>query len=177
MYSGITGGVDYHFPFTQSKGVGMSVVYVEPFSPKVRGDEFGNLAPYRNGRPHRGQDWSPKENSPIKAITDGTVFLNEWSDVLGWFIVHSTKDGMWVLYAHLAKKSDLVKGDKVVGGKTVLGLVGGGKNTPSGSASTGAHLHMSIGKANKSFSNPGIHLSAYSDLVDPLKHILENTGK
>jgi murein DD-endopeptidase MepM/ murein hydrolase activator NlpD len=151
----------------------MTATYLEPFAPKLRGDEFGNLAPYRNGRPHRGQDWSPKELSPIKAITDGTVFINEWSDVLGWFIVHSTKDGYWVLYAHLAEKSSLVKGDKVKIGE-VLGKVGGGRKTPSGSASTGAHLHLSIGKANKAWSNPEIHLAAYKDLVDPLKHILSN---
>lgn len=152
----------------------MSVVYFEPFDPKTRGDEFGNLAPYRNGRPHRGQDWSPKELSPIKAITDGTVFVNTWTDVLGWIVIHSAKDGYWVLYAHLAEQSPLKKGDKVVGGKTVLGKVGGGRKTPSGTASTGAHLHLSIGKANKDWSNPNIHLAAYADLVDPLKHILEN---
>lgn len=152
----------------------MSAIYFEPFAPNTRNDEFGNLAPYRNGRPHRGQDWSPKEKSPIKAITDGTVFVSTWTDVLGWIVIHSTKDGYWVLYAHLAEKSALAKGDKVQGGKTVLGLVGGGKNTPSGSASTGAHLHLSIGKANKDYSNPNIHLSAYEDLIDPLKHILAN---
>jgi hypothetical protein len=77
----------------------------------------------------------------------------------------------------LAKESDLAKGTKVVGGTTVIGLVGGGKNTPSGTASTGAHLHLSIGKANKGWSNPAIHLAAYEDLVDPLKHILANAGK
>jgi murein DD-endopeptidase MepM/ murein hydrolase activator NlpD len=155
----------------------MTAIYVEPFPPKTRNDEFGNLAPYRNGRPHRGQDWSPKEKSPIHAITDGTIFVNEWSDVLGWFVIQSTKDGFWVLYAHLAEKSALVKGDKVQAGKTVLGLVGGGKNTPSGSASTGAHLHLSMGKANASHSNPNIHLCAYDELVDPLKHILANKAK
>ena len=151
-------------------------IYFEPFPANTRNDEFGNLAPYRNGRPHRGQDWCPKEKSAIKAITDGTVFVSTWTDVLGWIVIHSTKDGYWVLYAHLAEKSPLVKGDKVVGGKTVLGLVGGGKNTPSGSASTGAHLHLSIGKANKDHSNPNIHLAAYEDLIDPLKHILGNKG-
>jgi murein DD-endopeptidase MepM/ murein hydrolase activator NlpD len=154
----------------------MSAIYFEPFPAKTRNDEFGNLAPYRKGNKHRGQDWSPKELSPIKAITDGTVFINEWSDVLGWFLVHSTKDGFWVLYAHLAKQSDLVKGDKVVGGKTVLGKTGGGKYV-SGSASTGSHLHLSIGKANKAYSNPEIHLAAYKDLIDPLKHIITNKGK
>ena len=153
----------------------MTTPYYEPFPVKTRGDEFGNLAPYRNGRPHRGQDWSPKELSPIKAVTTGTVFLNEWSDVLGWFIVHSAKDGYWVLYAHLAEQSPLDKGAKVEGGKTVLGRTGGGKHK-SGSASTGSHLHLSIGKANKAWSNPDIHLAAYNDLVDPLKHITTNKG-
>ena len=148
--------------------------YVEPFDKKLRGDEFGNLAPYRNGRPHRGQDWHPAEKSVIKAITDGTVFINEWTDVLGWIVVHSAKDGYWVLYAHLAEQSPLKPQDKVLVGQTVIGKVGGGKNTPSGSASTGAHLHLSIGKANKSWSNPKIHLAAYEDLVDPLKHIEAN---
>lgn len=148
--------------------------YVEPFDKKLRGDEFGNLAPYRNGRPHRGQDWHPAEKTPIKAITDGTVFINEWTDVLGWIVIHSAKDGYWVLYAHLAEQSPLKKDDKVVAGQTVIGKVGGGKNTPSGSASTGAHLHLSIGKANKAWSNPKIHLAAYEDLVDPIKHIEAN---
>lgn len=143
--------------------------YYEPFPPKTRGDELGNLAPYRNGRPHRGQDWAPKENSPIKAICDGTVGLSDWSDVLGNFIVHSSKDGKhWVLYAHLAKPSALKKGDKVVGGETVLGLVGGGKNTPSGSASTGAHLHMTVATMGKNFSGVEAHLLPFERLVDPL---------
>lgn len=152
----------------------MSVKYFEPFPPKTRGDEFGNLAPYRAGRPHRGQDWSPKENSDIKAITDGTVFVNTWTDVLGWIIIHSAKDGHWVLYAHLAQQSPLKKNDKVIGGQTIIGKVGGGKNTPSGTASTGAHLHLSIGKANKAWSNPNIHLGPYDNLIDPLKHIEAN---
>jgi murein DD-endopeptidase MepM/ murein hydrolase activator NlpD len=147
--------------------------YFEPFPANTRGDEFGNLAEYRQGKKHRGQDWSPKELSVVKAITDGTVFVNEWSAVLGWFVVHSTKDSKWVLYAHLAKQSNLDKGCKVVGNETVIGKTGGGKYK-SGSGSTGSHLHLSIGKANKSFSNPDIHLAAYKDLVDPLKHILEN---
>ena len=148
--------------------------YIEPFAAKLRGDEFGNLAPYRNGRPHRGQDWHPAEKSPIHAIVDGTVFVNEWTDGLGWIVVQSAGDGHWVLYAHMAKQSELKLQEKVKAGVTVIGLVGGGKNTPSGSFSTGAHLHLSIGKANKAWSNPMIHLCAYDQLVDPLKHILEN---
>jgi murein DD-endopeptidase MepM/ murein hydrolase activator NlpD len=152
--------------------------YVEPFSPKLRNDEFGNLAPYRNGRPHRGQDWSPKELSPIKASATGTVFASEWSDVLGWYVTYSAVltdnkgkvHNVFIQDAHLAKKSDLVKGDKVVAGVTVVGKVGGGKYK-SGSASTGAHLHQTIGKANKSWSNPDVHLAAYKDLLNPLSFV------
>ena len=70
--------------------------YIEPFSPKLRGDEFGNLAPYRNGRPHRGMDWHPAELSPIPAVASGTVFVNEWTDVLGWIVIHSAGDGHFV---------------------------------------------------------------------------------
>jgi murein DD-endopeptidase MepM/ murein hydrolase activator NlpD len=152
--------------------------YVEPFSPKLRNDEFGNLAPYRNGRPHRGQDWSAKELSPIKASATGTVFVSEWSDVLGWYVTYSAVltdnkgkvHNVFIQDAHLAKKSDLVKGDKVVAGVTVIGKVGGGKYK-SGSASTGAHLHQTIGKANKSWSNPDVHLAPYSNLLNPLSFV------
>jgi murein DD-endopeptidase MepM/ murein hydrolase activator NlpD len=148
----------------------VEVTYFEPFDPKLRGDELGNLAPYRNGRPHRGQDWHPKEKSPIKAICDGTVGLVEWTDVLGHILVHSSADGKhWVLYAHLAVAPTLKKGDKVVGGQTVVGLVGGGKNTPSGSASTGAHLHMTVATMGKNFAGVEAHLLPFERLVDPLK--------
>ena len=143
--------------------------FIEPFASKLRGDELGNLAPYRNGHPHRGQDWHPAEKSPIHAICDGTVGLVEWSDVLGWIIVHSSSDAKyWVLYAHLAEKPTLKKGDKVVAGKTVLGLTGGGKNTSSGSASTGSHLHLSVGKMGPNYSGVNVHLAPFADLVDPL---------
>ena len=143
--------------------------YLEPFPKKTRGDELGNLAPYRNGRPHRGQDWSPKELSPIPAITRGKVIFNGWTDVLGWILIHSTMDGYWVLYAHLAEQSTLEVGTVVAIGDPI-GRVGGGKHK-SGSASTGAHLHLAIAKSKTP------HLCAFDDLVDPLKHITANLKK
>lgn len=144
-------------------------VWIEPFSKKLRGDVLGNLAAYRNGRPHRGQDWHPKEKSPIKAVTSGTIQKVFWTDVLGWVVIHSSYDEHFVLYAHLAAKPDFDKGDKVEAGKTVIGLVGGGKNTPSGSASTGAHLHMSVAKFGKNYKNVDVHLIAFAELVDILE--------
>lgn len=144
--------------------------YYEPF-PGNRGDELGNTAPYRS-HPHRGNDWgkkAPIEKKPIKAITNGRVKKIFWSDVLGNCLVQSSGDGINWLYAHLAAKPTLEVGAAVVGGTTVIGLVGGGKNTPSGSASTGAHLHMA-GAAG----TLDVHLAPFDKLVDVHKHIDEN---
>lgn len=147
----------------------MTAQYIEPFDKKHRGDQLGNLAPYRKGRPHRGQDWSPAELSPIPAITLGTVTVNDWSDVLGWFLIHTTVDKKWVLYAHLAEQSKLAPGDKVKMGDTI-GRVGGGKHK-SGSASTGAHLHLAIADSKTP------HLCVFEKLIDPLKHIAANPAQ
>ena len=139
--------------------------YIEPFPPATRGDEFGNLAPYRQGRPHRGQDWSVKAGSTIPAITNGAIKVNEWSDGLGWFIIQSTADGLFVLYAHLESQPKLSLGHYVHAGDPI------GKVGDTGSFSTGAHLHLSIA------SSKNVHLCVYDKLVDPLKHILANPAK
>jgi murein DD-endopeptidase MepM/ murein hydrolase activator NlpD len=119
-------------------------IYIEPFPKAKRGDEFKNMASYRTN-PHRGVDWSVPSKTPIKAITGGTVMETGWTDVLGNILVQSTYDKHFILYAHLAEPSPLKQGDKVVAGETVIGRVGGGKDTPSGTASTGAHLHVTYG--------------------------------
>lgn len=149
--------------------------YIEPFSKTLRGDSFGNLAPYRKGRKHRGQDWHPAELSPIPAITDGTVVVNQWTDVLGWILIHSTYDKKYVLYAHLAQQSPLKLGT-IVKIKDIIGKTGGGKYK-SGTASTGSHLHLSIGKMRADYSGKDVHLVAYDLLYDPLKVITENPYK
>jgi murein DD-endopeptidase MepM/ murein hydrolase activator NlpD len=139
--------------------------YIEPFPAATRGDEFGNLAPYREGRPHRGQDWAPKAGSPIPAITNGTVRFNEWSDGLGWYVIHSTSDGLYVLYAHLEKQSDIEVGTYIHAGDII------GKTGNTGKFTTGSHLHLSIAKSKN------VHLCTYDKLVNPLKHIEKNLVK
>lgn len=137
----------------------MEFPWIEPFPKAKRGDEFGNLAPYRKGRPHRGLDWSVKEGSKIKAITTGRVIENAWSDGLGWYLIHSAEKGkMFVIYAHLKEKSALEVDQVIRGGKDIIGLVG---NT--GTFTTGAHLHLSVA------TEPKVHLCAYDKLLDPAK--------
>jgi murein DD-endopeptidase MepM/ murein hydrolase activator NlpD len=150
----------------------MTAIYKEPFSPKLRGDEFGNLAPYREGRPHRGQDWSPKELSPIPSICAGKVHNVFWTDGLGWVVeVWEPIKKVFIQYAHVAPDTVTVKKNQKIELGHIIGKTGGGKNTPSGRFSTGSHLHLSIStKVNG-------HLADYKFLINPLKHILENKGE
>jgi len=134
-------------------------VWIEPFPKKKRGDEFGNLAPYRKGRPHRGLDWSVAEGSPIKAICYGQVKEVAWSDGLGWYLIHSGDAGKkFVIYAHLKEKPDIAVKTLVHPGETIIGHVG---NT--GTLTTGAHLHLSVA------TTKNVHLAPYDKLVDPAK--------
>jgi hypothetical protein len=141
------------------------VQYTDYFGKKLRGDEFGNLAPYRNGRPHRGGDWAPKELAPIKAFCDGKVTNVFWSNVLGWVVEVLAADGVYTQYSHIAPKTVEVDKGEVIKMGDVIGKVGGGRKTPSGSASTGAHLHVAMGKVKD------CHLADRSKLLDPFKHI------
>jgi murein DD-endopeptidase MepM/ murein hydrolase activator NlpD len=136
--------------------------YIEPFPASTRGDEFGNLAPYREGRPHRGQDWSPKAGTIIPAITNGAIKKNEWSDGLGWFIIQSTADDLFVLYAHLEAQPNLSIGHYIHMGDSI------GKVGNTGKFTTGAHLHLSIA------SSKNVHLCPHDKLVNPLTHIAAN---
>jgi hypothetical protein len=141
------------------------VQYTDYFGKKLRGDEFGDLSPYRNGRPHRGGDWAPRELSPIKAFCDGKVTNVFWSNVLGWVVEVLAADGIYTQYSHIAPKTVEVDKGEVIKMGDVVGKVGGGKKTPSGSASTGAHLHVAMGKVKD------CHLADRSKLVDPFKYI------
>jgi murein DD-endopeptidase MepM/ murein hydrolase activator NlpD len=138
--------------------------YVEPFPAKTRNDVFGDLSPYREGRPHRGQDWSVPEGSLIKAMGSGAIKVNEWSDGLGWFVIQSTDAGKkFILYAHLKEKPNLSIGKFVTAGKTAIGRVGS-----TGKYSTGAHLHLSVA------TKQNVHTCAYDDLLDPLELLKES---
>jgi murein DD-endopeptidase MepM/ murein hydrolase activator NlpD len=142
-------------------------LYKEPFDKKLRGDEFGNMASYRK-HPHRGQDWHPAEKTIIPAITAGKITQIFWSDVLGHVVEVLGEDGVYAQYCHLAAKPTSIKVGDVVALGQPIGRVGGGRNTPSGSASTGAHLHLGMSKQKNG------HLAPYDKLIDPIKHITKN---
>ena len=127
-----------------------------PFHWKSITGRFGTLSEYRrrNGmQPHSGVDFAQREGTPIPALDRGTIVLQQFSKVLGNVSVlrvlgHDPKNKkekrelFYIGYCHL-QHPGLAVGTKVNEGDTI-GLVG---NT--GSASTGAHLHMTVSKLVK----------------------------
>lgn len=139
-----------------------------PFDWKKITGRFGTLSEFRrkNGmQPHSGVDWAMPEGTPIPAIANGTIVLQQYSKILGNVLVQRvmSKDRkIWFVgYCHL-KGEGLVVGTKVQQGDTI-GFVG---NT--GSASTGAHLHLTVSKKLKGVFGPT------SDKIDPIEFIKEN---
>ena len=115
---------------------------------------------------HSGTDWGVKSGTLIPAVTDGTVKLIQFSSVLGWVVVQTGWDNTkkrtkYIGYCHLncsyhgpeckgpqqgcntPLKSTKV-GDKVTVGQKYL------KSGNSGSATSGSHLHATLGNTLKS---------------------------
>jgi murein DD-endopeptidase MepM/ murein hydrolase activator NlpD len=131
-----------------------------PFNKRTITSRFGATA--NRPTPHRGLDYAPPANTVIPAVNAGTIRLIQWSDILGWVVVQSAWDAVakktvFVGYSHLSCNTHGAncRGPKalgnhsplrstVVGNKKKLGEpVGRVGNT--GSASRGAHLHLTIG--------------------------------
>ena len=139
-----------------------------PFEPKFITGRFGTLSEFRkkNGmQPHSGVDWAKPEGTPIPAIANGTIVLQQFSQVLGNVSVLRVmgKDGKlyYVGFCHL-KAEGLEVGTKVQEGDTI-GFVG---NT--GSASSGAHLHLTVSKELKGVFGPT------SIKQDPIQFVKDN---
>lgn len=146
-----------------------------PFDVKKITGRFGTLSEYRrkNGmQPHSGLDFAMPEGTPIPAIAKGTITLQQFSMILGNVSElrvmafdpagdRSKKEIFYLGYSHL-KAEGLPVGTKVQEGATI-GLVG---NT--GSASSGAHLHLTVSKEHKGVFGPT------SVKIDPVEFIKAN---
>lgn len=139
-----------------------------PFEPKFITGRFGTLSEFRkkNGmQPHSGVDWAKPEGTPIPAIANGTIVLQQFSQVLGNVSVLRVmgKDAKlyYVGFCHL-KAEGLAVGTKVQEGDTIA-FVG---NT--GSASSGAHLHLTVSKELKGVFGPT------SIKQDPIQFVKDN---
>lgn len=86
---------------------------------------------------HFAVDIVLEENTPIKAIADGTVIFAEWTSQTGYVIILEHLSGMLSVYKHNA---DLNKkqGDAVLGGEVIASAGNTGEFT------TGFHLHFEL---------------------------------
>jgi murein DD-endopeptidase MepM/ murein hydrolase activator NlpD len=140
----------------------------QPFDPKFITGRFGTLSEFRRARgmqAHSGVDWARPEGTPIPALASGTIVLQQFSQVLGNVsvlrVMGNDKKLYYIGYCHL-KAEGLDVGQKVKEGDTI-GFVG---NT--GSASSGAHLHLTVSKEVKGVFGPT------SVKQDPIEFIKAN---
>lgn len=139
-----------------------------PFDPKFITGRYGELSAYRRAnkmQPHSGLDFARPEGTPIPSIANGTIVLQQWSDVLGNVsvlrVMDKDKKLAYVGFCHLAKPGFEV-GTKLKEGD-IVGFVG---NT--GSASSGAHLHLTVSRELKGVFGPT------SVKQDPIEFIKAN---
>ena len=134
---------------------------------KITG-RFGTLSEFRRARgmqAHSGLDFAMPEGTPIPALANGTIVLQQFSQVLGNVsvlrVMGNDKKLYYIGYAHL-KAEGLEVGQKVKEGDTI-GFVG---NT--GSSSSGSHLHLTVSREVKGVFGPT------SIKQDPIEFIKAN---
>ncbi|TNE85299.1 MAG: hypothetical protein EP330_25920 [Deltaproteobacteria bacterium] len=123
--------------FLLAIGLAFGGCYELPFSNPNLSDGWGSTCCGRTN-PHRGVDFPQAAGTPIPAVSNGRVVVNQWSNCLGNVVVVEHPDGWFSGYAHLQSASPLAVGTLVTIGDAV-GAVG---NT--GSCSNGAHLHLTM---------------------------------
>jgi murein DD-endopeptidase MepM/ murein hydrolase activator NlpD len=116
-------------------------------------------------QPHSGLDFAMPVGTPIPALANGTIVLNQESKVLGHVVVlriiDKQKRAAYIGYCHLSEPG-LAVGTKVKVGQPV------GKVGNSGSASSGPHLHMTVSRQIKGVFGPT------SVKQDPIQFIKDN---
>jgi murein DD-endopeptidase MepM/ murein hydrolase activator NlpD len=84
----------------------MTAKFMMPYPDKQLTGHFGKIRTI-NGKktnPHRGTDWAAKRGTPIPAVSNGTVKLVQFSEVLGWVLVQSVMGAdKKVMYVALLK--------------------------------------------------------------------------
>lgn len=150
--------------------------WVMPFPEKSITGEFGTMSAFRRARnmqAHSGTDFAPagsnRGQTLIPAIANGTVVLVQFSKVLGWVVVQTAADlkgKIWHIgYCHLKCKKcgvnckgghsaavamSLKVGERLIAGDVSHGMTMG----TSGIASSGVHLHATLGRKVKDVFGP-----------------------
>ena len=140
--------------------------YMEPLPGHYdASDPFGHIRD--NGKPHLGSDYNGvPAGTPFAICASGTVVINQWSSVLGWVLGVHNDDGKFMGYAHQLVKAPHTLGDTVSIGET------GGQVGDTGSASNGAHLHISLGDTIDAIFGVGVQ-DPYAYII---AHLTDTAG-
>ena len=110
----------------------------QPVDKVKLGSRFGAVDQWHKPPGHRGTDYNGfAAGYALKAVGDGKIVLNQWSDVLGNVVVLLVGKHYFG-YCHMLEKSPLKIGHIVKSGDIV------GKAGNTGSASAGVHLHFTL---------------------------------
>ncbi len=136
-------------------------MFRQPLDKFELGTKFGVVdKAHPNG--HRGTDYNGfKAGTALKAVNDGTIVTNQWSDVLGWVVVLKVGN-RYFGYCHMLKQSPLKIGTVVKSGDVV------GKAGNTGSASDGVHLHLTLSLKQYGVFQGKVY-DAYAFLVKTIK--------
>lgn len=108
---------------------------------------------------HQGVDLAGGDHI-VRAAGDGIVQATGWNSVRGWCVVVRHDDGTVTTYQHLASV-DVKAGQRVPGGSR-LGVMGS-----TGTASSGAHLHLEAFPAGRFLVTGSLAWSSPGRAVDP----------
>ncbi|CAB4129557.1 Peptidase M23 [uncultured Caudovirales phage] len=110
----------------------------QPVDKVKLGSRFGAVDQWHKPPGHRGTDYNGfAAGYALKAVGDGKIVINKWSDVLGNVVVLQV--GKWYFgYCHMLEASPLKVGTAVKSGAVI------GKAGNTGSASAGVHLHFTL---------------------------------
>ncbi len=143
--------------------------YFEPITGTgaERRDAFG--ATHNRTQPHRGGDWGFTNGShrkPVTAVHDGIVTRVDYFAGMGHTVMVRNINGhehLTIEYNHFDERSKLKRGDRVVGGETIIGLIGASGTYVQ--SKTAYHVHIAIS------TQPAPHMAARATLKDPFKLI------
>lgn len=164
--------------------------WVFPFPDSQITGHYGTMSEFRRKnkmQAHSGTDWKARAGTYIPAIASGTIKLIQYSKVLGWCVEQTAWDNIrgrtvYVGYAHLFCEThgSMCKGPEAgckspsskfrIGQKVEAGEKFGIRVGNSGTATTGSHLHATVG------GRPKAIFAATSAKQDLYKFIQEQTA-
>ena len=123
---------------------------------------------------HKGIDLGrdrTKRSTPILAVCDGVVAVNQMGNVRGWYIIIRHDDTYATLYQHLREQSPLKPGNKVKAGQ-VIGFMGNSSKT----LTIAEHLHFELWK-NGTPIDPEPYLTEDKMVLAELRKIIQEEIK